>query len=125
MKLTDGKAIAMLQRARLYDVEESIDTYPENERDGRDDWQMLADEAGYIYSLYFEDTCHAEALEDARRVLAETKYGKVIPLDPRTFKPKRGYMPSDIQVAKDIVNEFNRLKRFCERLEKMGYHSKW
>lgn len=126
MKLTDEKAIKMLMKARLYDVEESIDTYPENERDGRDDFQMLADEAGYIYSCYFEGGhVNNDALYGARELLRETKYGKVIPIDSRTFRPKRGYYQSDIQDAKDIVNAFNRLERFVNRLEKLGYYSKW
>ena len=126
MKFTDEKAIKMLKKARLYEIEESIDMYPENERDGRNDFQMLADEAGYVYSNYFEyGHCFHDALEEARELLRETKYGKVIPIDSRTFKPRLGYYPSDIQSAKDLVNEFNRTERLVKRLEKLGYYSKW
>ena len=126
MKLTNENAIKMLKKARLLEVEESLDMYPENERDGRDDWQMLADEAGYIYSCYLEDGhVNNDALFEARELLRETRYGKVIPIDSRTFRPKRGYWPSDIQGAKDCVNAFNRLERFVERLEKLGYYSRW
>lgn len=126
MELTNKEAIKMLKKARLYELEEIIDNYPEDERDGRDDWQMLADEAGYYYSCYLEDGhCFRDDLQDAREKLRETKYGKVIPLDPYTLRPRRGYYPSDIQIAKDCVNEFNRLERLVKRLEKMGYYSKW
>ena len=126
MKLTDERAIKMLRKARLYEVEESIDSYPEDERDGRDDFQMLADEVGYVYSCYLEDGhCFKDDLEMAREKLRQTKYGKVIPLDPRTLKPRRGYYPSDIDLAKTCVNEFNRTERMVKRLEKMGYYSKW
>lgn len=126
MVLTDKTAIQMLKKARLLDVEENLDTYPENERDGRDDFQMLADEAGYIYSCFFEDGhCYKDDLEDAKRILSETKYGKVIPLNPVTLKPKRGYYPSEIQGCKDLVNMVNRLERFVKRLEKLGYYSRW
>ena len=126
MKLTDEKAIKMLKKARLYELEEMIDNYPENERDGRNDWQMLADEAGYYYSCYLEDGhCFKDDLADAREKLRETKNGKVIPIDKKTFRPLHGYWPSDLQIARDAVNEFNRLKRFVERLEKRGYYSKW
>ena len=124
MKLTEKKAITMLERARLWEVEEAIDMYPENERDGRDDFQMLADEAGYILSLYDEDTCHADDLKQSKEILRATNYGKSIdPVWVSTLKPV--YKKSDIECAKDSVNEYNRLKRFVERLEKIGYYSKW
>lgn len=125
MKLNDSKAILMLKRARLYEVDESISSYPEDERDGRSDFQMLADEAGYIYSLYSEDTAHREDLTAAREKLNRTKYGKCIPVNPKTFKPLYGYTPYDISNAKDTVNEFARLGRFVKRLEAMGYYSRW
>lgn len=126
MKLTDEKAIKMLRRARLIEVEESLDCYPEDERDGRSDMQMLADEAGYVYSCYLEDGhCFKDDLDDSREKLRETKYGKVIPVNPTTFKPLHGYYPSDIQCAKDCVNEFKRTESLVKRLEKLGYYSKW
>ena len=126
MTLTDEKAIAMLRKARCYDVEEDLDTYPENERDGRDDFQMIADEAGYRYSCYFEDGhCDNDARLEAIELLRETKYGKVIPLDKRTLKPKHGYWPHDIQDAKDFLNMVARTGRLVERLRKMGYYSRW
>lgn len=126
MTLKDEQVIKMLKRARLYEVEEMIEDYPEDEVDGRDDWQMLADEAGYMYSCFLEDGhCYRDDLEGARELLRKTHYGKNIPLDPRTLKPKRGYYPSDIQIAKDCVNEFNRLERLVKRLEKLGHYSQW
>lgn len=126
MKLTDKTAIQMLKKARLIEVEENIYNYPENERDGRNDLQMLADETGYVYSCYFEDGhVFHDDLIDCKRKLSETKYGKVIPLNPVTLKPKYGYMKSDIQTCKDCVNEFKRTERLVKRLEKLGYYSKW
>lgn len=126
MELTNEKVIKMLKKARQYDVEEHIAMYPENERDGRDDWQMLADEAGYVYSCYLEDGhCFHDDLVESRRLLSETRYGKVIPLDRRTLRPLQGYRPSDIYSAKETVNEFSRLERLVKRLEKLGYYSRW
>ena len=126
MKLTDKEVIKTLKKARLYEVEEMIDTYPEDERDGRNDWQMLADEAGYFYSCFLEDGhCFKDDLAEAREKLRRTKFGKTIPLDCRTLKPLYGYWPSDIQAAKDAVNEFNRAKNLVKRLEKLGYYSRW
>lgn len=122
MVLTDKKAVAMLKKARLYDVEEALDEFPEDEREGRNDFQMLADEAGYIYSMYGEDTTYTEELQWARMVLRDTEYGKVIPVDMQ-FRPL--YRANEVQLAKNYVNEYNRLVRFCKRLEKMGYYSQW
>lgn len=126
MELTNTKAIEMLRKARCYDVEESIENYPEAERFDRDDFQVMADEAGYVYSCYFEEGhCDNDARIEALELLHETKYGKVIPLDMRTLKPKRGYWPHDIQNAKDFLNMIARTGRLVKRLEKMGYISRW
>ena len=126
MKFTDKNAIKMLKKLNVFDVEDDIDFYPEDERDGRSDMQMLADEAGYVLSCYEEDGhAYHDALEEAREKLYETQYGKVIPLDVRTLKPKHGYWEYDIQNAKDYVNGYRRLQRLVEKLKKMGYYSKW
>lgn len=126
MKFTDKNAIRMLEKVRCWDLQESIDSYPEDERDGRSDMQILADEAGYIYSCYSEDGhCLYDDLCEAKRKLRETKYGKFIPTDAHTLKPKQGYWPSDIEIAKNIVQEYKRLERLVIRLDKMGYHSRW
>lgn len=126
MELTNEKAVAMLLKARCYDVETSIENYPENERDGRDDFQVIADEAGYVLSCYYEDGhCDNDARIEAIELLHETQYGKTIPIDPKTMKPKRGYMPSDIQSAKDFLNMIARTARLVKRLKKIGYVSRW
>jgi hypothetical protein len=126
MKFTDKNAIRMLEKVRCYDLQESIDNYPEDEGDGRSDMQILADEAGYIYSCYSEDGhVFCDDLAEAKRKLRETKNGKVIPVDKRTLKPKYGYNPTDIQIARDTIQEYKRLERLVIRLDKMGYHSRW
>ena len=124
MKITDQEVIKIMKRARLYEVEESVYTYPENERDGRSDMQVLADEASYYLSLYEEDgTAHSDDLAWAKEVLSRTRYGKVMPLYMPSMTPV--YRPSDIQNAKDCVNEYNRLKRLVKRLEGKGYYGRW
>lgn len=124
MTITDNEVKKILKRVRLYEVEESLESYPENERDGRCDMQMLADEASYILSLYTEgDTIHSDDLAWAREVLRETNHGKFIPLRLSTLKPK--YRPSDIDNAKNTVNEYARLQRLVKRLEAKGYYGRW
>jgi len=106
MKLTDIEAIKALKKVRVLQLEEMINDYPENE-------------AGWLLEMFQEgETAHSDSLQEAREILSRTKYGKCIPVDPRTFKPKiRLY---EIQNAKDTVNEYNRLVRFVAKLRKMG-----
>lgn len=119
MKLTDIEAIKALKKVRVLQLEEMINDYPEDEVDGRSDWDMIANEAGWLLEMFQEgETAHSDSLQEAREILSRTKYGKCIPVDPRTFKPKiRLY---EIQSAKDTVNEYNRLVRFVAKLRKMG-----
>lgn len=124
MNITDKAAIRILKKLNSCDVWEKIYTYPEEERDGRSDMQMVADEAGYILSMYEESgTTFYDDLKESRYILNRTQYGKQIPLWVSTLKPV--YAPSDIQAAKDVVNEYNRLKRLIKRLSNEGYYSKW
>ncbi len=126
MKITDKEVLELIKKVRSLELEEAIDLYPDDERDGRSDMEFLTDEVSYIVSLYFEhDHAFRDDLEECRRKLTETKYGKVIPLNPSTLKPQSGYWPSDIQSAKDCVNEFNRLCRLLVKLQRNGYYGKW
>lgn len=126
MKLTDQKAINIYKRLKTSELIESIDDYPEDERDGRNDLQFLVDEISYFRSNFEEDG-HVlkDDLDHARRLLRETKNGTVIPLDPGTLKPKRGYYPSDIDIAKSTIAEYKQLQYYEKRLNDMGYFGKW
>jgi len=126
MKITDERVIKMLKGVRSYYLEESVAEYPENERDGRTDLEFFADELSYHVSCYMEDGhVWKEDLDESRRKLRETKNGKVIPLSKRTLTPLEGYYPSDIQIARDTINEFNRLLRLLKKLQKMGVYGYW
>lgn len=124
MEFTDKTAIKLLKKLNSWDLWDMVCEYPESERDDRSDMQMLADEAGYLLSLFEENgTAHYDDLKECRYILNRTKYGKSMPLYFPSMKPM--YKPSDIQVAKDVVNEYKRLKRFVKRMEERGYYSKW
>lgn len=123
MKLTDETAIKLLKKVDAPCLEERIESYPDDEREGRSDMQMLADELSYYYSLFMDDDCiWYEDLKDARAKLRKTNNGKRIPLDPSTFKPKYGYWPSDIRDARNLVNEVARVKRLGKKLQSMDYY---
>lgn len=121
MKLTDKEAIKALKKVRVYDLEMMISDYPEDERDGRSDWDMIANEAGWLLDALNEDeNANHDALEEAREVLRETRYGKSIPLLVPSMKPK--YKEYEIRDAKDFVNMYNRLTRFVAKLKSMGLY---
>lgn len=124
MKLTDTNALNELKKARSSELDEAINSYPEDERDGRTDLQMLADELSYILSN-FEESGHVlcDDLAHAKEVLYKTKYGKVIPLWQSTLTPV--YSKSDIEIAKSTINEYKRLQSCMKRLNKQGYYGKW
>lgn len=44
MNITDKTVLSELKRIRCGELNESIDGYPEDERDGRSDMQVFADE---------------------------------------------------------------------------------
>ena len=119
MKLTDEKAIKALRRVRIYELEEMIESYPESDIDGRNDWEMIANEAGWLLDSYNSyDTCRNDYLGEARDILSKTRYGTV----PYLNYTGKVYTESEIQDAKNTVNEYNRLVRFVERLKKMGLY---
>ena len=102
----------------------SLDGYPEDERDGRSDMQMLADELSYILSNYTEDGhTLCEDLKESREILRETKNGKVIPLWQSTLKPV--YSKSRIECARSTINEYNRLKSLFKRVHARGLVGKF
>lgn len=119
MKLTDREAIKALKKVRIFELEEMLYNYPDDEVEDRSDWEMIANEAGWLLEVFQEgDTSHADDLRYAMEILSRTKYGKVTPANPRTLNPI--YSKTDVQWAKDTVNEYNRLVRFVEKLRKMG-----
>ena len=124
MKITDEYVIKELKRVRSFDLEESIETYPEDERDDRSDLQVLADETSWLLSNYEEDGhVLCDSLEESKEILRETKNGKVISLWSSTLKPK--WRESDIQMSRDIINEHRRLKNLMKRINALNVWGKW
>lgn len=124
MKITDKEVLKELKTVRCFDLEESLRTYPDDEVEGRSEMQMLADECSYILGNYAEyGHVFHEDLEWARMVLRVTNNGKHIPLWTSTLQPK--YRPSDIQNARNVINEHKRLKNLMKRLNAKGYYGKW
>lgn len=111
----------MVNSSELY---EAISSYPEEERDGRSDLQMVADEVSYIISCINEDGhVFNEETKWAQTVNKETKGGKVMPYYTGTLMPK--YSGIDVRRAKEILNENRRLKSCMKRLNDAGYYGQW
>ncbi len=126
MTLTNKQAINIYNRLKCYDLVESIDEYPEDERDGRSDMQILADEISYFKSCFEEDGhCLNYDLIEARKKLRITENGKRIPFDINTLKAKKGYFPYDIEWAKRTVAEYKQLGYYIKRLNSLGYYGHW
>ena len=124
MNITDKEVLKELKRVRCWELEDDIYTYPEDERDGRSDWQVLADETSYFLSLYQENGhVVGDSLDIAKRILSNTKNGKEIPLWKSSLNPI--YNPSDIQRARDTVNEYKRLQSLYKRIKDKGYTGQW
>lgn len=126
MKITDKNVKKWLKAISCEELEEMLETYPEDEIDGRSEIELFTDELSYAISCYEESGhCWNEDLEQSRELLRETKNGKVIPLDPRTLRPKYGYKPNDIDAAKRTVNEYRRMKYRYKKLREAGYYGQW
>ena len=120
MIITDKEVLRQLKFVRCGELEALMDSYPESERDGRSDMQVLADEAGYLFDMYNEEgTGHYRDLREARWVLRETINGTVIPFVLPDLKPK--YSNQDIAGFKGVVNGYQRLKNLVNRLSALGY----
>ena len=121
MKLTDQEAIKALKKVRVYDLEQMISDYPEDERDGRSDWDMIANEAGWLLDALNEDeNANHEALLEARQVIRETRNGTVFPGSLTSVQLKT--WEYRVQDARDFINMYNRLVRFVKKLKGMGLY---
>ena len=124
MKITDKQVLKELKRVRSCELDMSLETYPEDEREGRSDAQVVADEISYILSCFDEDGhVLCDDLEESRRILRETKNGKVSPLWTQSLTPM--YSKSRIESCRDCINEYNRLKNYMKRLNAQGIRGYW
>ena len=121
MKLTDQEAIKALRKVRIYDLEMMLADYPEDERDGRSDWDMIADEAGWLLDGFrSDDHANHEALEEAKDLIRQTKNGTVFPGLLTSIQLESWRIR--VADARDLINMVNRLTRFVQKLKGMGLY---
>lgn len=119
MKLTDPAAIKALKSVRCCELEDMLADYPDDMRMGRSDWDMIANEAGWLLDAFnSDDTVHNDDLEDAKRILRIFRSRRMVYWsDGRPM-----YKGLDYQRARNTVNEYNRLTRFVQKLKAMGLY---
>lgn len=121
MKLTDEKAIKALKKVGIEELEQMVDDYPEDEVDGRSDWDIIANEAGWLLDSFRDDShVNWEDLQDARECIRRTENGTVMPVDANTFKPI--YKPWEVKGAQALIDEYNKLSRFVTSLKRKGLY---
>lgn len=118
MKFTDEKAKKIFNRIKCDEVSESIETFQEEERDGRTDLEIINEEVDYFLEMFEEDgTVFSEELENAKAVMKETENGKYIPLRLYDLKPK--YAKWEVEACKRTISEYRQLKRISKRVKEL------
>ena len=117
MNITDKAVKAIVKYIDMVELTESIESFPEDERNGKTDLEIVADEISYyLHDFYEEDgNVFSGDLEESRRILKETKNGKFIPISLMSYAPI--YSRSRIENAKSTVSEYRRLKRGEKKIE--------
>lgn len=114
MKIIDKAVLSELKKVRSAELENNLDSFPEEERDGKSDLEIFCDEVYYLIDMYIEPgTRQYNNLKWAREIMKKTKRGIVIPVDVN-FNPK--YSQCDVDLASEITNEVKRLKSCTRRL---------
>lgn len=125
MILKDKDAKRWLKICDCPALSESVESFPEEERDGKSDLQILADEVGYRLDLYTEEgNWVEEEYKEAVEFLKDFKRGKIPCWN--TLPPIPKYTLAQLEVkasdAKAVVNEYKRLKSLMKRLSERGYY---
>ena len=118
MKFTDKEALKIFKSIKCYELKESIESYPEDERAGKTDLIIIRDEIDY-YAYMFEevDGVFKGSLEESREILRKTKNGKVSPVYLPSLRPV--YQPYEIERAKRTVSEYRQIKRLQKKLKEV------
>lgn len=88
MKITDPKAKRIFNSLKCYECKESIESYPEDERDGRSDIELIREDIEYFLYMFEEvEGVYSADLEEAREIKRRTKNYKVTPYYRTTLKP--------------------------------------
>lgn len=117
MELVSEEVIRELETIDSIELVENMIEFPENERDGLSDFQILYDEICYLIDLYQDSgTVHTDMLKKARAIKKRTKDWKVIPVSIEDFHPL--YKESEIVDARNLIEEYDRICSARKRVAK-------
>lgn len=117
MIMTSKTAVKVWRSIKCAECKESIETYPEAERDGKTDEEIVKGEIEYFIELFEEEgTTLNGDLEEAREIIRETKNGKENEIIVIGGKIKFKWSKWDIERAKRTVSEYRQLKRLVGKL---------
>ena len=126
MIITDKEVIKWVKIARNYWLTEDLDEFEEDDRGGRDDKQILADEVSWRLSCYTEGgTSIGDEYDEAVEYIKETKNGKQFRINPNDPVRSLDRAKRKYNECKEVVNEYNRLVSLKKRLEARGYKGRW
>ena len=114
MKITDKEVAKIVRYINMAELTESLDTFPEEERNGKRDDEILVEEINWFleWGYLSEGTVYYDDLERSREIIKKTKGGREIPCKVSEFwKLTPYYSESDIERAKHTISEFKRLSR--------------
>ena len=117
MEITDANVLKLVKTVQSPNLECALILFPEKDEAyvGMSEMDALKYELYWLIDWYEEDgTIRNMELTEAKRIMAETKNGKVMPLIIRTLEPK--YSKKDILRSQEIVGEYKRLKRLQKKI---------
>ena len=119
MELKDNKLKKLDDNANSVILDDNIRETPLYMLDGITEKEFIYNEVSYILELFDEgyDTIFGADLLDAKELIKKTNNGTRFEglLTSKELKDKQ----REIEVARDIINEYKRLKRLEKQLSKM------
>lgn len=127
-EITDERVLKEIKKTNNgWLTERMLDDWTEKEREGRSDMELLIAEVDNLIDLYDTSSYANSDLKKARQILKKTNYGKrnkLLFTFDEGFDIKFEFSNSDIQWAKDIVNEYNRFCSLVKRLDKYEFEQR-
>lgn len=106
MEFVSEEVIKELEMIDSIELVENMIEFPEDEREGLSDFQILYDEICYLIDLYQDSgTDHNDMLKKAREIKKKTKDWTVVPASIEDFHPL--YKESEITDARNLIEEYD------------------
>lgn len=117
MIITDKKAKAIYNKILCPEVQESIDTFPDDERDGKTDMQIVMDEIAYFIEMFESDgTIYNDCLTEAKDIQSRSGNFTNYPIYLPSFQPV--FSENQINDAKATLKQYKQLKDYYKKYRK-------